>query len=130
MTLVTEARPYRLVLVLSEDGFSAQTISKKIMAGALRRKTRNVVIHVVSRSPRPLYLEALRDVIQNNISLALTIRHEGSEPQDLERILRVHRDEEVDVVLDRSEERFVRVLEDFGVSYETVHMIRAGGEGA
>lgn len=130
MTLVTEERPYRLVLVLSGGRFSAQTISRKIMDGALRRKTRNVVIHVVSRSPRPLYLEALRDVIQNNIGLALTIRHEGSEPQDLKRILRKYRGREVDVVLERSEEEFVKILEDLGVSYETIHRIGVKGEGA
>lgn len=129
MTLVTEERPYRLVLVLSGGRFSAQTISRKIMDGALRRKTRNVVIHVVSRSPRPLYLEALRDVIQNNIGLALTIRHEGSEPQDLKRILRKYRGREVDVVLERSEEEFVKILEDLGVSYETIHRIGVKGEG-
>ena len=123
MMLKAEKDAYRLALVITGGHTRLASVFRKITSAATSRKSRKIVIHVISSLPRPHYLAQLRDVILNNIGYTIIVRYEGSRPEDLARILSQYGPENVDVVLDRSVKEYVSILRRFGKQYETIHMI-------
>ncbi len=111
----------RLILVIGEDPPSGKDLYSYVVSLASKHRVRDVVIHVVSTYGRPYYMLALRDFIQNNISMGLTIDYWGSTPEDLTNLLRSLRkggNTFKVCVLGRVPQEFMKVLESLEVGYE------------
>lgn len=88
---ILEENNIHIVLGLENGEISDADISR-ILYGQLaklayRHGTRRFTLHVVSIKPRPLYLEDLRNFIQNNIVYSLVIRYHDLNFQELNKIV-------------------------------------------
>jgi hypothetical protein len=118
MTLVTERNAYQVALVITGKKVRTGSLYNRLLRGAAQRKTRNIVLRVYSQLPKPKYIEVLRDLIQNNISHALTVTYGGSSPEDL--IAYLKREDGIDVYLDDDKTPFAEALAREGVKYELI----------
>ncbi len=118
MTLVVERNAYHAVLVVTGKKVRTGSLYNRLLRGATLRRTRNIVLRIYSPLPRPKYIEFLRDLIQNNISHALTVTYGGSSPEELLLYLRGRND--IDVYVDDGKSSFAEVLAREGVKYEII----------
>ncbi|WP_244372411.1 hypothetical protein [Staphylothermus marinus] len=62
-------------------------IYSELVRLANKYNKRRFTLHVVSDKPRPLYIENIRSLIQNNIVYSLTIRYHNLNFEELEKII-------------------------------------------
>lgn len=111
--IITEKGAYEAVVVLTGKKIRVGEFLNNLVRACVKRKTRNIVINIVSSLPRPKYLEILRDLIQNNISYALTIKYAGSSSKDLRKLIN-ERDLK-DVYVDDPSSNLIEILHSFGI---------------
>ncbi|RLF02680.1 MAG: hypothetical protein DRJ64_09055 [Thermoprotei archaeon] len=74
-----------IALLLDEEIKSAKVLNE--MASLVRKeRTRRIVLHIISSSPPPLYMEKLRDALVNNIAYTIIVKYEGANVKNLERL--------------------------------------------
>ena len=111
--MITEKGAYEAVVVLTGGRIRAGKFLNSLIKATRDRGTRNIVLNIVSTLPRPKYFEALRDLIQNNISYALTVKYSGSSVDDLRRLINERGIREVYV--DSPSGEFIRMLSAFNI---------------
>ena len=112
--IITERNAYEAVVVLAGKKIRIGEFLNNLVKASVERKTRNIVLNVVSALPRPKYLEVLRDLIQSNISYALTIKYAGSSIQDLRKLINERNLR--DVYVDNPSSDVVRILNSFNIN--------------
>lgn len=111
----------RIVLVICDGVSSAETmilvneVTKKIK----REGKRRVLIYVISPLSRPKYFEVIRRLIQENISLSMSIRYSGSKPENLLELIR--KLDNPDVFIAGLCRDFIQALD--GIGYKNVIVI-------
>jgi len=111
----------RIALIIGEGSPPGRELYSYVVGLASKHRVRDVVIHVVSTYGRPHYMRALRDFIQSNISMSLTISYCGSTSEDLTSLLKSLREEGnlfKICVLGKVPQEFLKVLDDFEVGYD------------
>ncbi len=108
-----EDEAQHIVLVYNGNGENVASKALSIMYGELRG-SRRFIIHVVSPKGDIWYLEALRDLINNNIAYTLSIRYHGGAPKDLEELVRRYGDKAVYIIGSDMAE-YKHVLKKYGV---------------
>jgi len=111
--IITEKGAYEAAVVLTGKKIRVGEFLNYLVRASAERKTRNIVLRVVSTLPRPKYLESLRDLIQNNISYALTIKYAGSSSEDLRKL--VNEEDLKDVYVDDPSSDLVKVLHPYSI---------------
>ncbi|ADI32041.1 hypothetical protein [Staphylothermus hellenicus] len=62
-------------------------IYSELVRLANKHNKRRFTLHIVTDKPRPLYIENIRSLIQNNIVYSLTIRYHNLNFEELEKII-------------------------------------------
>ncbi|GEM_PF-3402253 len=112
---VLEENPLHVIIVYSDslpsDFF--KKLSTFIMLQATRSRKRRVVLHVFTNRENPLYLEDLRDLIQNNVALTITTRHYRLEKKLVEELLGClkEKNEEFYIFIEETTRKLVEPLE-------------------
>jgi len=80
----------KIVLVVCNGVSSAETLmlASEVVKKMKRESRRRVLLYVISSLGRPRYFEVIRGLIQENISLSMSIRYFGSKPEDLLELIR------------------------------------------
>jgi len=76
------------VVCNSMSSIEATTLASKVIEKTIREGKHRVLIYVVSPLGRPKYFEVIRTVLQENISLSISIRYSGAKPEDLLELIR------------------------------------------
>lgn len=80
---MTNAREFYIVAIFSNNDLVSKEILSKLIELS-SKGFRRFIIYVVSPIPKPLYIEKLRNVLSNNISSTLVVKHIGSSHRDLD----------------------------------------------
>ncbi len=83
-----EDNAMHIVLIYGDDGEAVARKALTLMYSPDYGRYMRFIIHVVSPQGRVYYLAPLRELIQNNIAKTLSIKLSGTEPNDLEELIR------------------------------------------
>ncbi len=81
-----EKKAYHIVVMDLETVDYGKIMDEIVNASS--KGFRKFTIHVISKTPSPLYLEKLRSLIQNNIAYTITIRHHSYSEEEIKGLLR------------------------------------------
>ncbi len=115
-----------VVLVVCEGTKTtdATLLANEVAKSVAGKGKRRALIHVVSPLGRPEYFEVVRNVIQGNIGISMSIRYSGSSPEDLIKL--INRSSNPHVVVAGQCSDFVRALSNAG--YRHVRVLGGGDE--
>jgi len=105
LKLERESKEFVLVVCGNIEQEKARNIVGDILQRCAKEGKKRALIHVISPLGRPEYLEAIRSVIQENLTLSLSIRYAGSSAKELTDLLEK---------LDNPEVMLVGSLEELG----------------